>query len=189
MSYSYQDETEVFDADVGYFNYYEDLPRSAAFHVLTMVNDTHIIFLGGASGTYDDVWMFSRNTRTWTQLPDLPQGKESLQAGVVTYPNGQKKLVVAGGDSDPSTSILDLETLTYYPGPNLPYDIYTGSSVAFGNTFLIVGGYSRYESDYLDTIFEFDPSNEVWIERVEKIQRGDAAMTAFMVPENYIECV
>lgn len=189
MSYNYYDDTEVFNADYGYFNYYEDLPRPAAFHVITMVNDTHIIFLGGASTYYDDVWIFSRITRSWTQLPDLPQGKQSLQAGVVTYPNGQKKLVVAGGYRDSTTSILDLDTLTYYPGPNLPYDIYYGSSVQFGNTFLIAGGYSYSLSNDLDTIFEFDPSNELWIERTEKMQQGNYAMAAFMVPDGYIECV
>lgn len=74
----YHEETEFYDANYESFTDYYDLPRGAGSHVLTKVNDTHFIFLGGAD-LHSDVWIFSRDTKSWSPLPNMPQEREAPQ--------------------------------------------------------------------------------------------------------------
>lgn len=148
-----------------------------------------IIFVGG-DGYYNDVWAFDRNSKRWNQLPDMPEYREIPQAGVVTYADGSKHLVIAGGRNDGTSTILNLDTMTYRPGPDIPnvLELYYANSVPFGNTFLMVGGTEDGISSRLNTIYEFDTTNENWIVRPETLKTGDWAMTAFMVPDTYVQC-
>lgn len=108
---------------------------------------------------------------------------------MVTFPDGSKNLVIAGGGGgDSSTTILNLDTLLYTPGPDLPTSIIYGSSIQFDDTLLIVGGFDG-ESTVLDTIYEFDTTNQLWIERPEKMKRSNYAMAALLVPDYYFQCV
>ena len=73
-------------------------------------------------------------------MAPMPYPKEDCQAGLVRYPDGSEKMVVAGGLNDKTTSILDLQYGIWLPGPALPHDIYIGAEVPFGDSYLIVGG-------------------------------------------------
>ena len=127
---------------------------------------------------------------------------------------GQKMFVVAGGQSSSSADILNLETMEWRAGPNLPskYDTRGGflnntytkcereidflllflvalrssASVAYKSTFLLVGGLTS--SNYDDTIFEFDPETDEWIQRNEMLSEGKDRLMAIMVQDDIVNC-
>ena len=117
-------------------------------------------------------------------------------AGMVTYSDGTRHVVVAGGedccDIDTATWIYDLDSGDDFwrPGPIL--GLRYGSSVQFGDTFLAVGGEQNYEPhNNTDTIWEFntDPADEKWILRPERLKSEKWYIAAFLVPNEYAtEC-
>ncbi len=119
----------------------------------------------------------------------MPIEKEDCQAGLVTYPDGKKGILVAGGDYDSSSYFLDLETLTWERKASLPTDIHLGASVPFENSFLIVGGISDDIHEYLNTIFYYNPNLDQWelLSAFMHYERGRFA--AFLVPDSYANCI
>ena len=114
-------------------------------------------------------------------------------SGLITKKNGQVSLVVAGGynnsyDSIFSTEILDLTTLEWRFGPNLPDAISLGKSVSFRNSFLIIGGIIDDHGGRSNLIYEFDSDTENWIKRQEKLTKARNAFTAFLIPEELARC-
>ncbi len=75
--------------------------------------------------------------------------------------------MVAGGYGDASSTseILDLSTMQWRPGPDIPKEakynlrrgIYGMSSFQYGDTFGLAGGYDTRFKRYTDTILMFDP--------------------------------
>ena len=57
----------------------------------------------------------------------------------------------------------------------------------FYRTFLVAGGYNR-TADREDRIFEFDPDNESWIIREEKMQLSRSRFFAVLVGEDKVLC-
>ncbi len=65
--------------------------------------------------------------------------------------------MVAGGTVDGTSSeILDLATLEWRTGPQLPEDIRFMASFQYGDTFALAGGFSSESWDYLNTVYLYD---------------------------------
>ena len=73
-------------------------------------------------------------------------------------------------------------------GPLLPQSVSLGVSVQFRDSFLILGGRNKNSHRELDTIYEFEPDSESWIERDEKMKIARYTFTAFLVPDSYANC-
>ena len=86
-----------------------------------------------------------------------------------------------------STEILDLDTMQWSAGPNLPGPRYDAASVPYKNTFLVVGGKDGGHA-VQDTIFEFDPETGDWITRIEQMTLKRSLFAAFMVPDYAVNC-
>ena len=111
---------------------------------------------------------------------------------MVEYPDGKRRLVLAGGRSllaeyQSHTFVLDLDTMLWKQVGDLPAKKAMAKSVPFGKTFLMLGGLfnGRTKTD----ILEFDPITEAWITRQEKLQYSRMYFTAFFVPEMTVECI
>ena len=52
--------------------------------------------------------------------------------------------------------------------------IYNAESVPFEDSFLLVGGYDYLQSDYLDTILQYVPANDTWLELPTKLSNPRA---------------
>ena len=77
---------------------------------------------------------------------------------------------------------MDLDTLTWRDGP-APGDWYNNlSSAQFGDTFVIVGG------SYSDAIYEFDPENEQWIERPQRLSSQRRDTSNVFVKDSIVNC-
>ena len=120
----------------------------------------------------------------------MPSEKSDCQAGLVTYPDGAKGVMIAGGNGayqDTSAIFLNLDTLVWEPKQDLPVDLAWGASVPYQDSFLIVGGDSDLEDDYLDTIYYYNPSLDQW-ELMENMIMKRRILTAFMVPDSFANC-
>ncbi len=123
-------------------------------------------------------------------VTSMPRARYGHACGLVKDPNtGNSLVVVAGGVamnktssasrrpfSTASVDVLDLSTMTWSEGADLPHPIFFGSAVPHGDTFAIVGGrsdpqYSYYTSYYyysyynykeqaLDTVVMYDASGD-----------------------------
>ena len=107
---------------------------------------------------------------------------------MVTYPDGTKGILIAGGPADTTALFLNLQTLIWEPKPNLPHDISQGVSVPFLDSFLIVGGESLGETGFLDTIYYFNPGVEEWVLMDVRMEHKRVYHAAFMVPDSYANC-
>ena len=86
-----------------------------------------------------------------------------------------------------STEILDLETLEWTQGPDLPESISYTASVPLKYTFLVVGG-RKADNSKSNSIFEFDFEGMRWITRSETLVNARDSLTAFLVPDNAVNC-
>ena len=97
-------------------------------------------------------------------------------------------MIVAGGDLEPfTTNIYEFETGNFRSGPFFPRGVTDASSVQFGDTFLVVGGKDAND-EILDSIFEYDPENEEWIEREEKLTVARRDLAAVLVDDTVAFC-
>ena len=103
-------------------------------------------------------------------------------------------IVTGGTDSEAdgwnylkSTQILDLKSLQWTSGPDLPLIGAFGVAVPYKNTFLVVGGKDSGHA-VQDTIFEFDPETGDWITRIEQMTLKRSLFAAFMVPDYAVNC-
>ncbi len=86
------------------------------------------------------------------------------------------------------TSSEFLNTKTWEPKPDLPISIEVGASVQFQDSFLIVGGYDKTTSRYLDSIYYFNPVKDDWDLLEQKLDSRLADVIAFMVPDHAVDC-
>ena len=95
----------------------------------------------------------------------MPTPRRHVQAGLVKQTDGTRQIVVAGGRYLASTSnvteILDLQTLEWSTGDDLPDDINSGASVPFNDSFLIVGGLDA-DNPPVKSIYYFNPQDQKW---------------------------
>ena len=191
------------------FKPFVDLPEGMHSHVMIRINESAVLFLGNYPQS-KNVYMFDVDLGRFERLPPLKIARTKPFAGVyqllignlkhidcyfhlaglVTYTNGLKKVVVAGGwggQNIQSTEILNLETLEWESGPDLPNVMASsGESVPFRNSFLIVGGYKG--KNYLDMIYEFDLDTDNWKLKPQRLKKGRLFFTAFLIPDDIAGC-
>ncbi len=117
----------------------------------------------------------------------MPTARRYCQAGLVTYPNGDKGILVAGGIEESSVEFLNLDTLIWEPKQSLPTTIQDGASVPFKSGFLIVGGFSSV-GGYLDTIYYYNPNVDQWELMEQRMIYERDRFAAFLVPDDFALC-
>ena len=179
------DETEVLRSNSSSFTLYYTLPARRRWHNLVNIDGNQVMLLSGQGDYYTDTYVFDDTLNTWTNGPELSEGRYSGQAGLVTFTNGTKFIVATGGDTERTTEILNLddEDPQWFFGPSLPYYIYNGASVQYGNTFLIVGGDAPQGK--LNTLWMYDMDIGNWTLLDQTLEIPRAYTTAFFVPDEY----
>lgn len=118
----------------------------------------------------------------------MSQRRISSQSGLVTYPDGSKGVLVAGGDLESSSEFLNINTMqTWEPRASLPYIISHGASVPYQDSFLVVGGYNAEDLD-LDTIYYCDPERDAWELFNQRLEDIRSNLVAILVPDDYVMC-
>jgi hypothetical protein len=97
----------------------------------------------------------------------------------------------SGGSSDlSSVEILDEGSNEWQTGPELTFEIDGSQMVEDQNGgVVLIGGYSS-SGDKLDTLYQLPHGGQdaVWTKMEQKMQTGRYAHTAFMFPDNLVDC-
>ena len=135
-----------------------------------------------------EAYVFDYETGNFSRIDDMIDGRYGHVCEVVRSQAGGAEVVVAGGGLNRnSVDILSLSTMEWRAGPALPKAISWAQSVAFGDSFLLIGG-GDGGGYYYDTIYEYDPNGEAWIERPETIHEAKYDFTAVMLDTTEVDC-
>jgi hypothetical protein len=113
----------------------------------------------------------------------MSEKRQSALGGLVAFPDRSKKAVVAGGYDSNSCEMYDLSSGQWSTGPGLPLDsLYSGagSSVPYGDTFLIAGANS-------DRVLKFNPAG-TW-DTLATLSRPVTYSAAVLLPDTFDTCV
>lgn len=182
--------SDSFSPSSSSFAPYDNLPEGLYDHSMAAINSTHAVMVGGYTPS-DKVYLFNSLDGSWTSdaFPTLPFAMSQTHIGIVTSSiDGSKSIVIAGGVGLDDTLVHELSdmALPWRPAGNLPNKLYLGETVPFGDTFMIVGGYS---DGGVDTLLEFDLILDTWTVRTERLSQGKFQSAAFFVPDSFVQCV
>ncbi len=103
-------------------------------------------------------------------------------------------IIVAGGYDEPSylssVEILHDSFNEWQTGPELPFGISLSQMVEDPNGgVVLIGGESEFEAN-LDTLYHLPHGGEnaVWTKMEQKLKIGRYSHTAFLVPDNFVDC-
>ena len=172
--------TEVFNSTSNSFIKSVSLPvlGKRNSHNIISIDENRTMLLGGQVYV-QETFIFSDS---WSAGPKLSRWRRSCQAGLVTFNNGTRMIVAAGGIGEETTEFLIVDDDQWHFGPDLPYEIRLGASVQFDSIFLIVGGNN---GSSLDTIWMFDTETEEWTLLNEHLTEARQWMAAFLVPDDF----
>ena len=148
------------------------------------ISDDLSFYAGQGSYIYD--WTTATATPTATPIPAEAYGSI---CGLAIASSGEMSIVVAGGDfGSVLVYIYDLTEETWREALNpLPFDLWLSSVVPFGDTFLAVGGL-RADGQRDDRILEYQPDDESWIVREERLSEPKSEMSVLFISEDKVSC-
>ena len=105
----YLDSTEIFDPKINSFVPFKDLPVKRRYHDVVAISDSKAILLGCLESCHS-THIFDANDENWTEGPTLSTAREDAFAGLVTFKNGTKAVLVVGGKDENSSEFLHLDS-------------------------------------------------------------------------------
>jgi len=149
--YQYLDTTEIWANNQS--QPHVRLPEGVSRHCLTPLNNTHVLLTGGETDPYSlSSGAFIYNEEEgFTRIEDMSIGRKDHGCSVID----DSTVLVAGGDTgkgrSSSSEYLDLTSLTWSPGPELPQD--WGMAQMFGpeelgpeiGGHLLIGGFNIFK--------------------------------------------
>ena len=124
-------------------------------HCMTWVNQSHILITGGSNYEEDEEdnsedsagsYLYSEETG-FTRIEDMKRPRSNHGCSVIN----ESLVFVAGGIRNKYTEYLDLATLTWFDGPELP--AYVGPATMTRD--FLVGGGSRPNLEFSPILFGF----------------------------------
>ena len=102
-------------------------------------------------------------------------------------------IIVAGGWDGSyllSVEILDVGSNEWQTGPELPFGIYRSQMVEDQNGGVVLIGGDSQSVGTLDTLYQLPHGGQdaVWTKMEQKMKTGREQHTAFMVPDNIVDC-
>ena len=134
-SYGYDESSEDY-----YYIHAVRLPVMMSSHCMTWVNQSHILITGGSNYEEDEEdnsedsagsYLYSEETG-FTRIEDMKRPRSNHGCSVIN----ESLVFVAGGIRNKYTEYLDLATLTWFDGPELP--AYVGPATMTRD--ILVGG-------------------------------------------------
>jgi hypothetical protein len=103
--------------------------------------------------------------------------------------------IIAAGGYDGSSRLSSVEILDegsneWQTGPELPFGIWRSQMVEDQNGGVVLIGGDSYSVANLDTLYQLPHGGQdaVWTKMEQKMKTGRAWHTAFLVPDNTVEC-
>lgn len=145
-----------------------------SYHCACAVNSTHVFMSGGGVLDYkrSAYLMAAASEAVWRSLPDMIHGREDHFCGSVS---GGSQIVVGGGSTRDKSNLRSVEifsflTMRWNLGPELPHPIDHAAYVAFGDSFLVIGGANGLKGTVrLFELGKFDHFYAPFISRTQSI--------------------
>ena len=138
---------------------------------------------------------FTLGDESWTEGPELKNKRLYHSCGRIrrNRESQEMSIIVAGGDDGSSrlssVEILDEGSNEWQTGPKLPFGIERSQMVEDQNGgVVLIGGYSSYGT--LDTLYQLPHGGKdaVWTKMEQKMKTRKFNHTAFLVPDNIVDC-
>ena len=94
-----------------------------------------------------------------------------------------QSILITGGSTN-STEQFDFQTMSWSKSTDLPYEIASGVTLPYKDSFVIIGG---HDTDYTNTksILFYDNLSNKWEILDVELEIGRADFTAFYVPDYF----
>jgi hypothetical protein len=188
------------------------LPVTIFYHCMVTVNSTTVMAIGG-NQNWDQysrkTFYFTIGAESWTEGPELKYERFGHSCGRIQRNKDSQEMmsiIVAGGYNEKSqdyagghapsylssVEILNEGSNEWQTGPELPFGIFEPQVVELPNGgVILIGGDSISDGfGYLDTLYQLPHGGQdaVWTEMKQKLKTGKRSHTAFLVPDNIVEC-
>ncbi len=174
------------------------LPVTIYGHGMVTVNSTTVVVIGGDQNgeLSGKTFFFTFGDESWTEGPELKNKRWYHSCGKIrrNKESQEMSIIVAGGSVRgsylSSVEILDEGSNEWQTGPELPFGIYESQMVEDQNGgVVLIGGYSSSVGT-LDTLYQLSlvGPDAVWTKMEQKMKTGRYAHTAFLIPDNIIDC-
>ena len=173
------------------------LPVTIAEHCMVTVNSTTVMAIGGYQNGYSGkTFYFTFGDESWTEGPELKYKRGWHSCGKIrrNKDSQQMSIIVAGGWDGgsylSSVEILGEGSNEWQTGPELPFGIRLSQIVEDQNGGVILIGGDSSSIGTLDTLYQLPHVGQdaAWTKMEQKINTGKKRHTAFLVPDNIVEC-
>ncbi len=158
------------------------LPRKMFGHCQLTVDAAHVFF---ADPDGQPNYLLNWAYQTWTELPPMATRMREHSCGLINNPKMGREAVVVGFGK---TEIFNFDSHTWRFGRDAPY-FYTAGYAQLLDTFVVVGGFGRYDYGTLDAIYKFDNINYEWTELGHRLETPCAMYPGVVaVPDRFVNC-
>ncbi len=175
------------------------LPVTIYGHCMVAVNSTTVMAIGGwQNNQYSGkTFYFTFGEESWTEGPELKNKRESQSCGKIrrNKESQEMSVIVAGGYYGGSSYLSSVEILDegsneWQTGPDLPFGIDDSQMVEDQNGGVVLIGGWLTSVDALDTLYQLPHGGQdaVWTKMEQKMKTGRRRHTAFLVPDNSVDC-
>jgi hypothetical protein len=197
-SYTYLNSAEML-IEEGWESNIPSLPVTIAYHCMVTINSTTVMAIGGAQNGQiysGKTFYFTFGEESWTEGPELKKKRSYHSCGKIrrNKESQEMSIIVAGGHDVSSrlssVEILDEGSNEWQTGPELPFGIEGSQMVEDQNGgVVLIGGWSSSILNF-DTLFQLPHGGHdaVWTKMEQKMQTGRRLHTAFLVPDNIVDC-
>ncbi len=190
---SYLNSAEMLTEE-GWESNIPSLPVTIQVFCMVTVNSTTVMVIGGYQNGQisGKTFYFTFGEESWTEGPELKSKRGGHSCGKIrrNEESQEMSIIVAGGYDDSSrlssVEILHEGSNEWQTGPELPFGISTSQMVEDQNGgVVLIGGIGN-----LDTLFQLPHGGQdaVWTKMEQKMKTGRYWHTAFMVPDNIVDC-
>jgi N-acetylneuraminic acid mutarotase len=195
---SYLNSAEMLTEE-GWESNIPSLPVTISYHCMVTVNSTTVMAIGGVQNGQrpEKTFYFTFGEESWTEGPELKNKRGYHSCGKIRrYKESQEmSIIVAGGDDGffsylSSVEILDEDSNDWQTGPELPFGIGESQMVEDQNGgVVLIGGFSS-SGGILDTLYQLPHGGQdaVWTKMEQKMKTVRGYHTAFLVPDNIVDC-
>ena len=155
--------SEYYDPAAGSFVVGPTLPDSFYRHCAAKLNDT--IVIGGGGNTFSKFFIFNWESQTWTQMPDVPNGRDNLGCEIIETANGKELWVIGGYNAGYYFGLVDIfnfADMQWSTGVPLPNARAGFATVVVDNNIVVIGGNDGINA--MSSILEWNPESNSWQE-------------------------
>ncbi len=185
--------------DQGWESKIPSLTVNIVNHCMVTVNSTTVMVIGGWQNYQYSVktFYFTIGDQGWTQGPDSMHNRRLHSCGKIRRDSQSQEMtiIVAGGYDGVSPFLSSVEILNkssneWQSGPELPFAIDLSQMIEDQKGGVVLVGGRASSNGSLYTLYQLPHGGQdaVWTKMEQKLKTGRECHTAFLVPDNIVDC-